>query len=295
MTYTDLVQQKFMSEIMKFERVTLGNTEHNFLKFIGVFERQSAYDMFLFLKNLPIKEQEGLRIKPMAYKNVHERFKRLLALGLISEIKGNFKRNAKMYRITSRGLFQLFITTDNDPNVFTLFLKPEYRNNIIMKTLLFQFFEMKTIKTITKIEEPLEFAIARTYIISEYLRRCCERIVNEVESSRFDLITGQEKYIVYLWQEIEFIIDSEIRNLISLILSYSVKEEIDPLIPIRTKSTSFSILSNYLNEEIRELTTYENGASFIPISILTSDRKFMNLLKEIKKEFDIAYNKFISK
>jgi len=281
-----------MSEISKYRSIILGTTEYNFLKFIAADEEQSAYGIFLFLKNMGKEQQDLFRIKPMAYKNVHERIKRLNSLGLISEVKGNFKRNAIRYSITSRGIFQLFLSAKDDTFTFTRLLKPEYSQNLVLKTILYQYFDLDTIKSFTKIEEPFDFALARSSIISNYLMRCCEAILTEVESRRDDLETEEEKYFAQLWREVSFITEREIRNLILLILSYSIQEEEQDRIRIRTKYRSFSIYVKDHDQERRE-STIGKKSQLIPISIFQKDEKFIKLLKEFKSGFDKAYEKFI--
>jgi hypothetical protein len=286
-----MITKKFMSEISKYRSIILGTTEINFLKFIAADEQQSAYGIFLFLKNMSKEQQELFNINPMAYKNVHGRIKRLNSLGLISEVEGNFKRNAIRYRITSRGIFQLFLSPEGGSYVLTRLLKPAYSQNLVLKTILYQYFKPDTILSFTKLEEPFDFALARSSIISNYIMRCCEAILTEVESRRHDLETGEEKYSAQLWREVSFIMETEIRNLILLILSYSIEEEEQDRIRIRTKYRSFSIYVKDNSQENRE--SIEKKQRLIPISIFQKDEKFLSLLKEFKSEFNKAYEKFI--
>ena len=152
--YTKLLQKGFISEVINYQRITLGEREQYFILLFG--QRSfSAYELFSFLKN-----RTG---SPMAYKNVHNRIKRLVALGLLEQQEGDFKRNAIKYKLTSRGLFEnLSMVNIPHPYVWV-----DYRDNIIMQTLLFQYFEVATIIKINQAGY-----LPASNLVARYLRKC---------------------------------------------------------------------------------------------------------------------------
>ena len=143
------VSPEFINEITDYEKVILGSTEVRFLYLISTREARSAYKIFTYLKRC---EEEGIEsIKSMEYKNVHKRVKRLETLGLI-EIEEIGKRKEINYRLTSKGLFQCFLEA-SPPLIRRTLAKNRYMNNIILKTILYQFFEPETLRHFTRHRE----------------------------------------------------------------------------------------------------------------------------------------------
>ena len=153
----------YISAISIYKPISLGKTEEQFLEEIKKYGKISVYQLF---KNRKKEEDKISIVKQMAYKNVHKRVKRLLDLNLIEEIKGNFERGAKYYQITTFGIITLIITNHffNKKDMIVL------KDNIIFKTLIFQYFEEKTIKMLTNQLE---------YKLNEYLQHCC-RLTSDI-------------------------------------------------------------------------------------------------------------------
>lgn len=214
------------------ERVTLGIAEATFLSLISTKD-ESAYGIFTTMKNF----------RSMAYKNVHRRIKRLQELNLIEKVEGNFKQNAVMYRLTSRGLFEILIMTypvrpKVDPSVWE-----KYSSNPILQTILFPYFEPETIRAFEK--RALE-------ILAQYLRKCCERILDELEYVQKKGERGALRMLNAMRHEIE--------NFVSYIVTMSA-----------------AILWN---------SGKPTWVDLFPIDALAKDGKFIEIVKTMKANFD---------
>jgi predicted transcriptional regulator len=127
---------RYMSEILKYNRVTLGSAERRFMnEMMG--KKKSVYSMWSILK------RSG---HTMAYKNVHTRIKRLEKLNLI-EKAGKAKYGAINYQLTTQGiLYQVSQFVNIDESLSWSDFLPYYSNNIIFETLVLPYFEEDTIK-----------------------------------------------------------------------------------------------------------------------------------------------------
>jgi hypothetical protein len=96
---------------------------------------------------------------------------RLLGLKLLTEKKGLILRGMRKYQLTSTGLFYVLTETVSYPPS----LLKKYSDDPILKTLLFQYFEVDTIASST----------ARFYsIITQYLKQCCRTTLNWLEDTQ---------------------------------------------------------------------------------------------------------------
>jgi len=193
----------------------------------------------------------------LAYKNVRVRMIKLRNLGLIEEIKEKKRyRKAIKYKVTTMGLFQNIL---NNP-LSTLF--PDlllHKNNILIQTFLYQFFEPESI------EKFREYHC--TSYLDKYIRRCCELILDAIESNRLVEKRGgrtlnlPDSYIGNLAEE-------EVKRLILTIVTISKDVIDDPDTP--------------------------DLKSIFPIETLIKDKKFMPILEKMKKDFDDGYQRFQS-
>jgi hypothetical protein len=232
-----MTANRFMSEIAKYRKLSLGGTEQLFLVLFAL-HTYSAYELWSYLKN----------VKPMSYKNVHNKIKRLVVLGLIEEEKGNFKRNAIKYRLTSRGLFERLLLQSR---VFHPTLWYNYKDNVILRTILYRYFETQTI---WKFREPKYTVMSA--LVTNYLRKCCEAILTNLEFSRET--------------DIDQLIRNELRDLLLKIIS----------------------LSSIDKQEFDKIQSGEEMPRVFPYPTLRRDNKFMALLKEMKTDFDRGCKKF---
>jgi DNA-binding PadR family transcriptional regulator len=162
---------KYTSIISKYQPTNLGDVESLFLiKIAG--GPKSAYSLFSQLKS---------QSKPMAYRNVHKRLKRLEELKFIEQEKEEqkFKRNAIYYKLTTFGLFYIL---SKHPISWEKDLLIKYREDIILKTLLYPYFEENTI-------ENCGFMLR--WLIAQYLRDCCNitlDVFSKVEGTHENLV-----------------------------------------------------------------------------------------------------------
>ena len=83
----------------------------------------------------------------MTYKNAHKTVIKLRDFGLIEEIKEKHRyRKAIKYKATSRGLFQRFLIQQGNP--VSLAVLKNYKDSIILHTILFKFFEIRNYQRI---------------------------------------------------------------------------------------------------------------------------------------------------
>jgi DNA-binding HxlR family transcriptional regulator len=257
---------EYTSIISKYQPTVLGHVESLFLiKITG--GHNSAYSLFSQLKS---------QSTPMAYKNVHKRLKRLEQLKLIEqEEEQKFKRNAIYYKLTTFGLFYIL---SNDPNSWKKDLLIKHRENIILKTLLYPYFEEHTIKN-------CGFILRR--LIAQYLQGCCtitlndfseidsnhERMVNRFNVLKDVLTKSYNKWIAgeLEWHAIEFV---------SNLGPKSLKKYVAPL-PVDTRS-GFMQNDIATNEDINNT-----------ITLLSKDKTFMKHQKLALDEGNDNYRELL--
>lgn len=258
-----------MSEIKEYTSLTtpLGEVESLFLLLFssplsGPQRGLTAYDIYTYL------QKQG---RTMGYPNVLKRVKRLQELGLIERVQKEFKRKAIKYKITSRGLFQSLLEHGFEQSTLEL-----YKDNIILNTILYQFFETTTIRKFV--------TVPRDAALHDYIRTCCEKILKKLDDFRLSPYKIEE----YLTLEIDELIKNEIKNFVFQIISIS---------RIRSRFILDYHRPEYQNSRVigaDEDEDEENYTSLFPKPALRKDKKFTKLLEEIKKDFDNGYKDFVS-
>ena len=153
-----------MLYLSTFRPAELGPVELDILEDIAHSTSISVYQLFNRYKNA--------WKKPNSYKNIHKRVQRLLELGLIYEIKGNFERGAKYYRISTYGLISFLGNRGSESHRFILYNK----DNLLIQLLLLEYFEEKTLDS---------FWLLKYFPggnIREYMPDCCSLIVRKCKS-----------------------------------------------------------------------------------------------------------------
>jgi hypothetical protein len=247
MTYPKMIDDRFMSEIANFQRLTLGHAEKKFLAHILIasFSEEtaySAYGLYSFLNK---------NYRPITYKNVHKVVKKLESLGLIREIKGKFKRNAIKYEATTKGLFEYFLSVSLVEGLLNVVTT--YNKNIILQTLLYPFFEFKTINEFVTIES--------VSILKLYLRSCSEKILKSIEEFR-------ENSEYYTWIQQKELLD------------FYIKKEVTKFILEILSSTDI-------------LGETESTTTIFPEVALRMDKKFLALVRELKGDLDRGFAKYL--
>lgn len=270
-----LLSEGFMSEVLTYREIALGDTEKYFLRLFSIFGEMSAFNIYLYLQ----KTEGETDHKSMAYVNVRKRILRLSELGLIEEIKEKHRyRNAIRYRLTSHGLFHRMLMMP-EHFIFPLHLKP-YKHSIILQTILYQFFEVETLDYFN--------TIVRAITLSQYLRHCCQSIIDDVESFRRSRVREKSKYMTT--EHMAAIIEGAIKTLVFEIVLNST-----------TKYVEFSGIDRdgheYVRTDLRKASQlslpYDIDNEYVyPNLALAKDGKFIKILDEIKEQFDVGYKNF---
>ena len=241
----------YISELSVCKIIELSETEKSFL-FKIMSGHDSSYKITSYIKS---------RRQPMAYKSEYITIKRLQELNLIEE-EGKFLGGATTYKLTSCGLFYIFsnITT------YSPKLLVKYQDNILLKTLLYPYFERDTIKTCT----------ARLYaVITSYLRTCCESTLYTLNIIKSNANTEERGgYIKGLESELEWHVKT---------LAFKVA--------IMYTESNILGTSPEIDNDSAKVAFYELESA-MKITLCKDDR-FMSLVDKLQKEFQEGYNELI--
>lgn len=261
-----------MSEIKNYRRITLGQREEQFLKMITEGEEgRSAYSIYSELNEGETNNGKARRIPEgiltpntdsMSYKNVHKRVKRLESLGLI---EGMLERKQKgkeiKYMVTSRGLFQQLLGYQWKGSFVVLPLI--YKDDIIIQTILYRYFELETVKKLIE--------IFGGWLFNSFIRKCCEQIQQYVDGLLNELELEYPRY-------------------------YSDKNTVAAFFHPESRMGKFidemirNEAKNLVHEIVRESAKDKYKDNF-PNPILLNDEEFRKLLEEIKNEIQEGYKR----
>jgi hypothetical protein len=189
-------------------------------------------------------------------RNDYTGLKRLIELRYIEENQEQRKifGGSMIYRFTTQGLLYIFANKLIYPPQLLL----NYSSGSLLKTLVFQYFETKTISHGT----------ARFYeAITEYLNECARTLTNQnfILKSELDSNDRREKTLAQELEEFVKVLA------IKLALMYS-------------ESNLLTISSALVENDSARVSLYELESSMK--GIIASDRKFMHFLEKTKGEFD---------
>jgi DNA-binding PadR family transcriptional regulator len=263
-----LVEKRFTLEVINYTPTLLGKTERRFLGIIAVSD-ESAYRLCAYLK----KGEE-----PISYKNVRKTLLSLLSKGLIEETGEKLPHGAKKYRLTQHGLFQCLLNVRTIPRL----LKKEYQNSLLMKNILYQFFDTDTIS---------EFlTIPRIQYIGVYLNNCCKAILKKVvefHDSKFD------DKIYFLFDDMNRVVREEILHLVFEIVISSNLKTIDFVLATDDQVERQRLRYNVGEDDVRQGQDNKHLLTLFPNMKLKNDNKFMKIFGELKKDFDEGCMNFI--
>jgi hypothetical protein len=150
--------------VSTFRPVELGRVESNILSLFLENPSNSTYNIYKKYKeySVGISGDTGYP-KPLAYKNIHKRVKRLAQLKLIEPIEGHFDRGAKYYRASPYGLITYVGSVITESSSYIYY----NTDNLVIQSLLLQSFEEGTISSFRSLKE------FPTADIGEYLHECC--------------------------------------------------------------------------------------------------------------------------
>lgn len=185
---------------------------------------------------------------------------RLLGLKLLSEKKGLILRGMRKYQLTSTGLFYVLTETVSYPPS----LLKKYSDDPILKTLLFQYFEVDTIASST----------ARFYsIITQYVKQCCRTTLNWLEDTQ----NSDEDH------------KNKMMNLLLLELALNAKLLALRIIIMYSDSTILSLTPKSKTGD-PDVAYYELESNMK--EILAKDSKFIEHLHKTNADFKSGYKEF---
>ena len=280
----------YILELGDYQEPNLGDIESLFLRRIAD-GYSSAYSLFLYLKSPDTHAHPYLHKKPMAYKNVNKRVRRLEELKLI-EFEKKSGRNAKHYKLTTKGLW--YIISDVRTYDTGLFIK--YNDDIILQTLLYPYFEYETIQNCR------EYSPLHT-LISQYLRECCF-----ITFSIFKQHGGPEHYALVTSHVSQMLKNGSwnIKNHVGETISTSntFVLAIEEMLALHARSFAFKLSLKYI-QKLPRVVLYDDGCECIGVndpsffinlpyesrtrSMLAKDKKFMKLLNTVADDFEVGY------
>lgn len=228
-----MVTNGFLSFVSKLEKISLGEAQ---LRFLYIIARKpiSAYDIHKEIK------------KEIDIKNVRKTVNRLHDLGLI-EIEGKYARNAIRFKLTSYGLFQLLSYGPIPKSVFDM-----YQNDIVLQNILFNSFELETIRAWMNLEAPM--------LLVRYVNKRCRAILNSLD----DLESLSKQYDLDKTERSDH-------------LAGFLQTSLSPVL--------YNFIVEILVNTVRPVEEYGPTPDWIPKIALARDKKFLAIASSIKKNF----------
>jgi hypothetical protein len=284
-------------------RSQLDSLSLDFLELFAWEKYLSAYKIYSELKSTDLK---------MAYKNVNKRVYALLSSDLIQEVEtsedNDNKHNAKYYKLSEYGIYQLFLkrfeallvnplelrkSNNISPNALTFF--SNYSNSLLFESFIYSYFEKDTL-----------FAIGN-YLLSDlyhYLANCCSRMEMKLKYSNIPVVDT-----IFSWNKIPgkdnknlLLHLKEAFNLENIDSSEIEKKEVDDTtISVKTPSAYISIkldekrkkviAMGSVNSQYKEL---EYDISQIGSDIVVSKPiPYEGIVNDAKKQIDQLIYEFI--
>ena len=248
MSYSD-----YVSSLLTYQKITLTQEERSFIiKSIRGHDQSFKISSYLKLRNQSTDQRDASYLIS----------KRLEDIEFIEVTKGKFLSNIKNYKFTTYGLFYVFLNISIYPPQFLI----KYQDDIILKTLIFQFFNERTIKICT----------GRFYSqITSYLQEGCNVTLNAIDDIKS---AEKEEEKVKIIDRLKFDLEWLIRRLcFKLTIMYN--------------ETNLLAINPNLNDDVK-VTLYEleNKMKLQ----LSKDSPFINLLKNLYKDFNEGYNELVN-
>ncbi len=176
----------YISEVVKYPHISLTDADRFYLERIQASPK-SSYDLFVSLSRTNPAYLQLYGVKKIAYKNVWQGIHKLVTSKLIKEMDSSKLQNegiiglnihrARYFGLTSFGIFYVLYRVMADIQCLIY-----YSEDIILETLLYRFFDKKTIHSHTT---RLIFALIN------YLSQCCQLTLYYANEIR--LSTGEQK------------------------------------------------------------------------------------------------------
>lgn len=251
---------ELIAQVSTFKKVELGEREEQILASIAD-GLNTAYNIHSYLKK---------RENTTDYKNVTKRVRRLHELKLITEVRGESAHGAKFYTLSTEGLFYLLVDYPISPMLII-----KHKDNIILKSLLYPFFEEQTIE-----------AGGDNYEIGRYLKECCHILLSCVDYMRKVAKhplkkMAEEKIITQLQTDLEWQAKSLAFNLLTkrTDLCYAVEPFFWP--------------TEYLKRQLKGDPGFLDKHYVQRFSRLPTDKKFIAFARNLGKEYEHAFSHLV--
>lgn len=253
----------YLAEISTYERVEkLREIERStFFKIMNIFQPASYFRLRRHREPYNKDEQDAIkRLREFNLIEVQDKRKSLLGRETI-------------YVLTTSGLFYIFSNLLSYPPQ----LLTRYQDNIILNTILFPYFEVDTIERST----------GRFYsVITQYLQECCRTTLHRIDSieksttanpTNMNLKNGdRERHVKILESDLQLN-----AKLIAFRLGVMYSE---PNILVMVNSDDVA-------DDSARVAMYELESTMK--TILSKDKKFMQLLKVVQVDFEYAFKEFM--
>jgi hypothetical protein len=247
-----LSYSQYLKEISQYERIEkLHDIERS-----SLFKIMNAYQPGSYLK-LRRHHESYNKDELIAIKRLQE-----LNLIKVQDKQKSFLGRKIFYVLTSSGLFYIFSNILNYPPQ----LLTRYQHDIILKTLLFQYFEVETI----------EGSTARFYsVITHYLQECCRTTLQRIDvfkkSTTMNVKEG-ERHTKVLESDLQW--HAKVIAF-KLAIMYSESNILQMVNPDDAANDSATVAMYELESTMK--------------TILSKDNKFMQLLEIVYTDFGDGY------
>ena len=248
MTYSEYIES-----LLDYKRQDVTMDQRAFLlKLVSGHDQSFKIKSYLKLRSAPAETKDPTSVISQYLEDI----------GFLDISKGKFLSSSKSFRFRTHGLYYIFLNISIYPPQFLI----KYQDDIILQTLVFQYFQEKTIKMST----------GRFYSqLTTYIQECCNHTLNAIEDVNS---SHKEEDKIKVIDRLKFDLEWLIRRLaFKLIIMYN--------------DTNLLAINPGVKEDVR-VTLYELEAKMK--GILSQDVKFIGLVENLNKDFSEGYQEMIS-
>ncbi len=248
MTYSNYIES-----LLSYKKQDLTLDQRAFLlKLVSGHDQSFKFKSYLKLRNPPSDTKDPTSIISQYLEDT----------GFLEIGRGRFLSSSKSFRFRTNGLFYIFLNISIYPPQFLI----KYQDDIILQTLVYQFFQEKTIKMST----------GRFYSqLTTYIQECCNLTLNAIDDVNS---SNKEDDKIRIIDRLKFDLEWLIRRLaFKLLIMYN--------------ETNLLAVNTGLKDDVR-VTLYELETKMK--GILSGDLKFIDLIENLNKDFSEGYQEMIS-
>ncbi|MFB5600196.1 MAG: hypothetical protein ACE5SW_08230 [Nitrososphaeraceae archaeon] len=248
-----MVYSDYIRSLLHYKKQNLTTEQRTFLfKLLSGHDQSFKIKSYLKLRNSTLEGRDPTSLISSSLEDI----------GFLEITKGKFLSSSKTFRVTTFGLFHILLNITIYPPQFLI----KYKEDIILKTIVYQFFEEKTIKTST----------GRFYSqLTNYIQECCNFTMIAIEDIHS---SSKEEDKIKITNRLKFDLEWLIRRLgFKLIIMYN--------------DTNLLALNPELKDDVK-VTIYELESKMK--GILSSDGKFIELIKNLNKDFSDGYQEIMN-